>query len=69
MRTVFAQLPGSVGVGLMAGMAGAVGLGTLIRAMLYDISPLDPTTLLSVAGLLTMVGGLARGFRQGARCD
>ena len=34
MRTVFAQLPASVGVGLVAGMAGAVGLATLIRAML-----------------------------------
>jgi hypothetical protein len=28
MRAVFAQLPGSVGAGLIAGMAGAVGLGT-----------------------------------------
>ena len=59
MRTVFAQLPASVGVGLMAGMAGAVGLATLIRSMLYDISPMDPTALLSVAGVLIVVGLLA----------
>jgi putative ABC transport system permease protein len=58
-RAIFAQLTGSIGIGLAAGMAGAVTLATLIRAMLYDVSPLDPAALLSVAGLLTLVGVLA----------
>jgi predicted permease len=55
MRAVFAQLPGSVGAGLLAGVAGAVGLGTLLRSVLYGISPMDPAALLGVAGLLLMV--------------
>ncbi|HKD06095.1 MAG TPA: ABC transporter permease [Bryobacteraceae bacterium] len=58
-RAVFAQLPRSVGIGLAAGMVGAMGLATLIRAVLYDITPFDPAALLVVACLLMLVGVVA----------
>jgi ABC-type antimicrobial peptide transport system permease subunit len=58
-RAVFAQLPRSVGLGLAAGMLGAVGLATLIRTVLYGITPFDPATLVLVACLLMLVGILA----------
>jgi len=71
MRSIFARLPASLGLGLAAGMMGAIGLGALIRALLYDVSPVDPATLLSVAGLLLAVGILASWFpaRRAARVD
>jgi predicted permease len=71
MRAIFARLPASLGIGLVAGMAGAVGLGTLIRAMLYDVSPVDPAALLSVAGLLILVGAFASWLpaRRAVRVD
>jgi predicted permease len=58
-RAVFAQLPRSVGIGLAAGMLGAMGLATLIRTVLYGITPFDPAALLLVTCLLTLVGILA----------
>jgi len=71
IRAVFAQLPRSLGVGLAAGMAGAVALAKLIRAMLYDISPFDPVALLLVTGLLMVVGIFACWVpaRRAARVD
>ncbi len=42
-------------LGLLVGGAAAVGLGRLIRSLLYDVQPLDPAILASVAVILAAV--------------
>ena len=42
-------------VGLGLGLVGAVSLSHLLRSFLHGVSPFDPTTVLSVAALLTLV--------------
>jgi ABC-type antimicrobial peptide transport system permease subunit len=43
------------GVGVMIGLAAAVGLTRYLRALLFEISPTDPLTLGAVAlGLLAV---------------
>jgi ABC-type antimicrobial peptide transport system permease subunit len=46
-------------IGLAAGVVASVFAGSLLRDMLYDISPTDPLTLLLVAGMLAAVSFLA----------
>jgi putative ABC transport system permease protein len=48
-----------LGVGLVAGIAGALALGPLLRAFLVQTSPNDPATLAAVAGILIVVAGTA----------
>jgi putative ABC transport system permease protein len=45
-----------LGLGLSIGMAGAIGIGQLLKSMLVGTRPMDPMTLLLVAGLLAVVG-------------
>jgi len=52
-----AMLP--VALGLVAGLVIAVGAGRAVRAMLFDVNPLDPITLVSVSFVLLTVGVLA----------
>jgi predicted permease len=52
-----AMLP--VALGLVAGLVIAVGAGRAVRAMLFDVNPLDPSTLVSVSFVLLAVGVLA----------
>ena len=52
-----AMLP--VALGLVAGLVIAVGAGRAARAMLFDVNPLDPITLVSVSFVLLTVGVLA----------
>lgn len=42
-------------VGLSIGLAGSIGVGFLMKGMLYGLSPMDPTTLGSVVALLSVV--------------
>ncbi len=49
----------SLGVGLAAGIAGALAIGPLLRVFLVQTSPGDPATLAAVAGVLTVVAGVA----------
>jgi ABC-type antimicrobial peptide transport system permease subunit len=44
------------GIGLVLGMAAALGVGQLISAMLYGVSPFDPVTL---GGVMTLFLGVA----------
>jgi predicted permease len=46
-------------LGATIGMAGAVALTRLISNLLYGVTPTDPTTLVSVVGLLVSVAFLA----------
>jgi putative ABC transport system permease protein len=52
-----AMLP--VLLGLAAGLAVAAGMGRLLRAMLFGVTPMDPVTLGSVALILLTVGLVA----------
>lgn len=47
------------GAGLAIGIAVAAGLTRFLTTMLFEITPLDPTTFLGVAAILGLVGGLA----------
>jgi len=67
VRRSFAQLA----IGLLLGMAGAVGVGRLLRSLLVQTSPNDPTTLASIALLFVCVS-LAACFwpaRRATRLD
>ncbi len=46
-------------VGLVLGLAGAVGLSRLLGAVLYDVSPTDPLALATAAGILGGVAAIA----------
>jgi predicted permease len=59
------------GVGVVAGIVGALALGRVMKSILYDVSPADPLTLAVVALLLVLVAGLASYLpaRRAARID
>jgi putative ABC transport system permease protein len=46
-------------VGLAVGIAGALGVGRLIRGLLFGVQPTDPLTLAAVAALLAVVSIMA----------
>jgi putative ABC transport system permease protein len=48
-----------IGLGTVAGLAGAVALGRVIASLLYGVSPTDPYTLLTAAALIGSVGLIA----------
>ena len=55
------RLVGSQGLilvlcGAVLGVAGAIGVTTSLRSLLYGVTPSDPLTFLSVCLLLLMVG-------------
>ena len=58
-------------IGLLAGLAGALGVGRLLESLLVQTEPTDPTTLASVTGLLVVVALAACLWpaRRAARVD
>ncbi|MGD1093712.1 MAG: FtsX-like permease family protein, partial [Bryobacteraceae bacterium] len=46
-------------IGIVAGLAGAVALGSLLKSVLVGISATDPLTLMGVAILLALVASVA----------
>jgi putative ABC transport system permease protein len=58
-RSVLRQAMLPVSLGLGAGLIIAVGAGRAVRAMLFDVTPLDPITLVSVSAVLLTVGVVA----------
>jgi ABC-type antimicrobial peptide transport system permease subunit len=46
-------------VGLVLGIAGAVGLTRLATSLLFEVKPTDPVTFGAVAGVITLVALLA----------
>ena len=62
---------GHLGIGLLIGVAGALGVGQLLRSLLVQTSPTDPTTLVSIVALLMSVAVLACLWpaRRAARLD
>ena len=58
-RLVLVQVVGLVGVGMIAGLAGALATSRVLRSMLFDVSPIDPLTLAGVCALLMVAATLA----------
>jgi predicted permease len=60
-----------IGCGLMAGLAGAAGLSSVLRSQLYGLSHLDPASYVAAAILLTIVALLAAAgpLRRAMRVD
>ncbi len=60
-----------VAVGLILGLAGAAALTRLVRAWLYGVSPLDPTSLVAAAAILALAALLASWLpaRRATRVD
>ena len=58
-------------IGIALGLAGAAGLSRSLTAMLYGLTPLDPTTYVAVTGLFAAVAALASYLpaRRAARVD
>jgi predicted permease len=48
-----------IGLGLIAGLAGGLGLGQLMRSVLFEVSPTDPVTIAATVGVLLGVGAAA----------
>lgn len=59
LKLIFAQGLRTLGLGLALGLIAALGLGHLVRAQLYGITPQDPLTLVLVGSILGFVGLLA----------
>jgi putative ABC transport system permease protein len=55
----------------MLGLAGAFGVGRLLRTMLFQTSPIDPATIASITVLLILVaiGGCLWPAWQATRLD
>jgi putative ABC transport system permease protein len=58
-------------IGIVLGLAGAAGLSRSLTAMLYGLTPLDPTTYIAVTSLFAIVTALASYIpaRRAARVD
>jgi putative ABC transport system permease protein len=48
-----------IGLGLAAGLVAGLGLGQLMRSILFEVTPTDPATIASTLGVLFGVGVLA----------
>ncbi len=59
VRMVLAQGAAQLGIGLCIGLAGAVGLTRVLKALLVQVSPTDPLTFAAVSLLLITAGALA----------
>jgi predicted permease len=54
-RLVVGEALRMVGVGVVVGLAGAVGAARVVRSMLYGITPMDPAALAGAVLMLTVV--------------
>jgi putative ABC transport system permease protein len=70
-RMVVREALAVVGLGLLLGTFGALALTRVLASLLYDVSPTDPATFLSVAVVLAAVAVTASYLpaRRAARVD
>lgn len=59
LRMVLRQGMVLVGVGMVTGLMGALAFGRLMRSLLFNVSPTDPATFVTIAILLCAVALLA----------
>lgn len=71
VRLVFRQGFGWVLAGLVLGVGGALAVATTLRALVYDVNPLNPFTLLASAATVALAASLACWWpaRRAARMD
>jgi ABC-type antimicrobial peptide transport system permease subunit len=55
-------------LGVVAGLAVALGMGRLVRSMLYGLQPADPVSLV-LAGCLLLLGALVAGWLPAMRAS
>lgn len=55
-RLVLSEAGWMIGVGAVIGLVGAVLGGRMLAAQLFEVSPLDPTSLAGAAALLVVIG-------------
>ena len=58
-RMIARQAGVVVSVGIGVGLLGAFALTRVLRALLFDVSPIDPPSMLAAAALLGVVGAVA----------
>jgi predicted permease len=58
-RMISRQAGVVVALGIGVGLAGAVALTRVLRALLFDVSPIDPASMLTAAALLAIVAAIA----------
>jgi putative ABC transport system permease protein len=58
LRLVFSQGMTQLGIGLVLGLAAALGVTKILKALLIDVSPSDPATFVSVTLILAFAAGL-----------
>lgn len=70
-RLVVGQVVGVVGIGVIGGLGGALATSRLLRSLLFNVSPIDPLTLVGVCVLLLAVAMIAAYLpaRRAARID
>ena len=70
-RGVLADGARLIGIGMGAGLIGAIALGFLLRQQLYGVAPVDPLSLAGVALVLLVIGLAACWFpaNRAARLD
>jgi ABC-type antimicrobial peptide transport system permease subunit len=56
---VLGQGLGVAGAGLVLGLAGSAALGGVVRSLLFDVRPLEPSVLSAVAAVLGAAALLA----------
>jgi len=59
LRLVMAQTMSLAALGVALGLGAALGLTRFLRALVFDVSPTDPATLVGAALLMTLVGAMA----------
>jgi ABC-type antimicrobial peptide transport system permease subunit len=59
VRMVIARTWVVVGLGVVAGLSGAIGLTRLLRTLLFEVTPTDPLTYAGAIGLLAIVALIA----------
>src|SRR6185437_3195287 len=55
MRIVLGEAAWMTGIGIAAGLGGALALGRVVASLLYGLKPWDPLTLTSAAAVLVLV--------------
>ncbi len=66
LRLIFSQTGSMIGLGLVIGVAGALGVTHLIASLLFNVGTRDPLTFIGIPLLLGFVGLLSCWFLSAA---